>query len=34
MFWWILDGLLDGDWRPLLFVLLLVITMLTVGWMM
>ena len=28
MFWWIIDGLLDGDWRPLFFVLMLAITML------
>jgi len=32
MFWWIIDGLLDGDWQPLLFMLLLVITILAVGW--
>jgi hypothetical protein len=34
MFWGIIDGFLDGDWRPLTFVLLLVITLLAVGWMM
>ncbi len=34
MFWWIIDGLLDGDWRPLLFVILLVIVALAVGLVM
>jgi hypothetical protein len=33
MIWWIIDGVLDGDWRPLIFVAMLVITMLAVGWM-
>ncbi len=34
MFWWIIDGVLDGDWGPLFFVLLLVITLLAVGFSM
>jgi len=34
VFWWILDGVLDGDWWPLFWVFLLVITLLTVGFLM
>jgi len=34
MVWWMIDGLLDGDWRPLFFVLLLVIMLLAVGFIM
>ena len=33
MFWSIIDGLLDGDWWSLLFVLLLVLTLLAVGFL-
>jgi len=33
MFWSIIDGLLDGDWWPLVFVLLLVLTLLVVGFL-
>jgi len=34
MFWSIIDGVLDGDWWPLFRVLLLVITLLAVGFVM
>ena len=34
MFWWIIDGVLDGDWGPLFCVLLLVSTLLAVGFLM
>ena len=34
MFWWLIDGLLDGDWGRLFFILLLVITLLAVGFLM
>ena len=34
MFWSILDASLDGDWGPLFFVLLLVITLLAVGFIL
>jgi hypothetical protein len=34
MFWLILDGVLDGDWWPLFCVLLLVSTVLAVGFML
>ena len=33
MFWLILDGVIDGDWGPLFCVLLLVITLLAVGFL-
>jgi hypothetical protein len=34
MFWTIIDGLLDGDWGPFFFVLLLVLTLLAVGFLL
>ena len=34
MFWSIIDGVLDGDWGPLFFVLLLVSTLLAVGFLL
>ena len=33
MLWSIIDGLLDGDWWPLFYVLLLVLTLLVVGFL-
>ena len=33
MLWSIIDGVLDGDWWPLVFVLLLVLTLLVVGFL-
>jgi hypothetical protein len=34
MYWWIIDGLLDGDWRPLGVIIMLVIIALAVGFVM
>jgi hypothetical protein len=34
MYWWIIDGLLDGDWRSLGVIIMLVITALAVGFVM
>jgi hypothetical protein len=34
MFWWLIDGVLDGDWGPLCCVLLLVSTLLAVGFLL
>jgi hypothetical protein len=34
MFWWLIDGVLDGDWKPFFCVLLLVSTLLAVGFLL
>jgi len=34
MIWWLIDGVLDGDWKPFFCVLLLVSTLLAVGFLL
>ncbi len=34
MFWWIIDGFLDGDWQPLILMVVLVLSALVAGVMM